>query len=388
MKDFYQKGKANVIIDGQYGSTGKGLIAGYFARHSVMPQGHVVHTTNAAPNAGHTTMWREEVGEHTIEPGRVKKLVLFHLPTGGVLRNELCYINAGAVVDIALFVKERANAEHVMGYKPHIQIHPNAVILDPGDVDTEGGIDSKMTKISSTRKGVGAAIARKVRREADLMDKWRLVDPLAAIKTNKLHFNDHLRHGQSVVIEVPQGLSLGLNHGGFYPYCTSREVSVAQALSDANIHPKWLGLTALCMRAFPIRVGSLPGTTSGGHYHDQREMQWHEFPVDEPEITTVTKRPRRIFSWSRNQYRDALAKTMPAVVFLNFVNYFGSTLQFFRHVQAMQEDHDSIGIKPMIVYGLGPMIEDVVDDYDEAERRLSLQIAARGDEARAEGNSA
>ena len=383
MKDFYRKHAASVIIDGQYGSTGKGLLAGYLAMKSSLPQGHIMHTTNAAPNAGHTTVWRETDAAYPLPedakfaaPSIVKKLVTYHLPTAGVIRNELCYINAGAVVDIGLLKRERQHAWDVMGVKPHIMIHPQAVILEPQDADDEKQLDSSAAKISSTQKGVGSAIARKVRRQAHGMRDWKVFDPNADFKVQALQLNDHLKHGQAIGIEVPQGLSLGLNHGGFYPYCTSREVSVAQALSDAGIHPRWLGLTALCMRTFPIRVGSLPGQSSGGCYYDQREIQWED--IGQPaELTTVTQRPRRLFTWSRQQYRDALVKTMPAVVFLNFCNYFQNIKAFYDHVKMMIEDHDLVGIKPQLLYGVGPMISDVCDSEAIVLGRLNDMFAAR-----------
>jgi adenylosuccinate synthase len=311
------------------------------------------------------------------EPTRIRTLVSYHLPTGGALRSELCYVNAGAVVDIALLLRERANTQQVTGHMTHIMIHPNAAMLLPEDRDSEISAGSSTEKISSTQKGVGSAISRKVRREAMTMKDWRVFDPTAALTINVLEPNRHLRNGQAWSVEVPQGLSLGLNHGGFYPYCTSREVSVAQALSDANIHPRYLGMVALCMRTFPIRVGSLPGQTSGGYYHDQKELDWTELPVPGPELTTVTKRPRRIFSWSRSQYRDALNKTLPAVVFLNFVNYFRTVREFEQHMADMDDDHHMVGVKPHIVYGLGPTIEDVTDDPGLAMSHLMHMIEER-----------
>ncbi len=360
--ELYQRCKASVIIDGQYGSTGKGLLAGYIALNSRYPRGGVVHTTNAAPNAGHTVRWGD--GE-----GGEKQMITYHLPTGALLRNELSYINAGAIIDLALFNKERETAEEVFGHRMMIQAHPNAALLLPKDAAYEKLEGTGTAAISSTQKGVGAALARKIRREALVARDHKKIDRESDLHINEQDFNTALMKGLSVSIEVPQGMSLGLNHGKFYPFCTSREVSVAQALSDANIHPRFLGHVALSMRTFPIRVGSLAGTTSGGHYYDQKEISWSDIGL-EPELTTVTKRPRRLFTWSRAQYRDALLKAIPAVVFLNFCNYFRSEKEFTSHVADMMVDHDEVGVKPMILYGLGPAVEDVYDDPVYAMRRF------------------
>jgi adenylosuccinate synthase len=351
------------------------LFAAWLADQSQLDKGVVVHTTNAAPNAGHTTEWSYPATDVSDE--RVYKLVLYHLPTGGVWRDELCYINAGAVVDIGVLAKELQHVHHVMEFPPNVLVHPSAVILQPEDRDDERGPNSAMHSISSTQKGVGAAIARKVRRTADLMNKFRTYAIDTPIRLERLDLNRHLAAGRALSIEVPQGMSLGLNHGGFYPYCTSREVSIAQAMSDAGVHPRHLGPVALTMRTFPIRVGSLPGSTSGGHYHDQREIDWTELPVSEPEITTVTKRPRRVFTWSREQYRDALRKAHPSVVFLNFVNYFKSAREFDSHMADMESDHDLTGIRPQIVYGLGPRVSDIMTLPSMARNLLTVLVERR-----------
>jgi adenylosuccinate synthase len=368
MHDFYWKGHASVVIDGQYGSTGKGLLAGYLAKQSSLPQGHVTHTTNAAPNAGHTTQWWDVDGND--QRTEMKKIVTYHLPTGGVLRGELCYINAGAVVDVPMLMKEIEEATATVGKTIHVQIHPHAAMLLPEDREAEAAPGSSAEAISSTRKGVGSAISRKVMRSADTMADWKKHYGEHALRVHTQSFNSSLKHGHSISIEVPQGISLGLNHSGFYPFCTSREVSVAQAMSDAGIHPKFLGFTALSMRTFPIRVGSLPGSTSGPYFFDQREIDWSDLDL-EPELTTVTKRPRRIFTWSREQYRQALIKAQPEIVFLNFVNYYRSVKQLDQQLAGMKEDHGLTGIDPTIIYGLGPCIEDVYDSYDKAAARIT-----------------
>ncbi len=106
-------------------------------------------------------------------------------------------------------------------------------------------------------------------------------------------------------------------------------------------------------------------------------MDWNDFPVSVPELTTVTKRPRRIFSWSRNQYRDALYKTLPSIVFLNFINYFRSVNEFNTRLAEMQEDHDMVGLKPMLLYGLGPKIDDVYESVDRARDALTSMVEGR-----------
>jgi adenylosuccinate synthase len=79
-------------------------------------------------------------------------------------------------------------------------------------------------------------------------------------------------------------------------------------------------------RTYPIRVanrfddkGKMIGW-SGPHYPDQEEIRWEQIGVA-PELTTVTKLPRRIFTFSEQQIREAVRANGNVQVFLNFCNY-------------------------------------------------------------------
>lgn len=336
---FVEDGKAAFICDGQYGSTGKGLFAAWLAG---MPGNSVdVATTNASANAGHTTKYAN--GD---------KFVTYHLPTFGVIQKKpLIYLNAGSIIDPNLLHKEVEECE----VNPRrIFIHPNAAIINGQDRKDETRWNSGAHRISSTQKGVGAALARKVRREATLAKDHHEIN--AKFNVEAMPLNLMLNAGQRVTVEVPQGFSLGLNER-FYPYCTSRQCTMMQGMSDANIHPRFAGSIAMCVRTYPIRVGSLPGQSSGDCYDDQQEIEWEDIDV-EPEVTTVTKRKRRVFTWSRSQFFDACAANWPNVVFLNFVNYNPGYAEVIK--QSIIESFRTSGRDlPTLVFGFGPNVEDV-----------------------------
>lgn len=69
-------------------------------------------------------------------------------------------------------------------------------------------------------------------------------------------------------------------------------------------------------RVHPIRVGG----NSGPCYPDQTEITWSDLGI-EPELTTVTQRVRRVFTWSQQQIEEAISVCCPTDVFLNFCNY-------------------------------------------------------------------
>ena len=79
-------GKLNITIDGQFGSTGKGLLNSYIAAHSTID----VAISNASPNAGHTFDLNDGKGKRTC----------FHLPVSGVVNsNTIIYLGAGSMID-------------------------------------------------------------------------------------------------------------------------------------------------------------------------------------------------------------------------------------------------------------------------------------------------
>ena len=361
MYDFIKHGKASVVIDGQFGSTGKGLAAAYQALNTKdVNWDKVICTTNAAPNAGHTTVLPDGT-----------KFVTFHMPTIGVLKQETTiYLNAGAIIDIELLKKEIVD----LGVDPErIRIHPNAAVITKDDKEYEAQKSSGATAIASTQKGVGRALARKIMRETKVAKDYEKELADIGISVLRMELNEAIASNWAIVIETPQGMSLSLNNG-FYPHCTSREVSVAQSFSDAGLHPSCLHKTLMTARTFPIRVGNIvddKGQTigySGDVYPDQKELSWDNFPHVEPERTTVTKRVRRIFTFSREQYLESVARLRPAIVHIGFCDYYTTRDEFDDMMNAIEYAHSRYGIRPDIVCSFGPSTDDVVSWIDARKR--------------------
>lgn len=354
MRDFNQPGKASVLFDGQFGSTGKGLAAAYVALNSPVD----ISVTNASSNAGHTTV---------LQGGR--KFITFHLPTAGVINeNALIYLDQGAMIDPEVLMEEIEE----FGIDPErLFIHPNAAVITPADKEYERKLTSGATSIASTQKGCGRALARKIMREGAVAGNypWHLK---VQKSVRSINLNQALKDGARVMIEVPQGFSLGIDRQ-FYPHTTSRCVSVMQGLTDAGVNPHFLGNVLMTTRANPIRVGNIlsegdTGTRmgySGDVYPDQRELTWGELGRV-PERTTVTKRIRRIFTWSNNQYCEALEVNRPTHVFLNFINYMNSRDELDGLVQKMNDIENHLGLRVGRLYGTGPAVQDVHNNYDSA----------------------
>lgn len=305
---WFEEGGAYVITDGQFGSTGKGSVAaliGYLFGDVID-----VVTTNAGPNSGHTGYF--------VPPGLEawEKVVTRQLPVAGVVARRMghdpyIYLNAGAIIDPAVLQSE------LIAYGlENVGIHPCAAIIEPIDMvaEQDDGSGTGPAAVASTGKGVGSALARKIMRRGNIAR-------IAASTLDEEYIRaERFDPSDVMLVETAQGFSLGINSEQFYPYVTSRECTVMQAMADARIGPRNLRKVLTTFRTFPIRVGNTPVGYSGGHYPDQKETSWQALGVA-PELTTVTGRERRVFTWSNLQFIEAVQANHPDVLFLSFMDY-------------------------------------------------------------------
>ena len=308
-----QKGKANVIIGGQWGSEGKGKLAGYlYYKYPFID----VAVCDFTPNAGHTYI-DGFGGEH------INKC----LPTGSVFDTvKYAIIGPHAVIDVGRLSVEIINAK-LINPKLNILIHPLACVLDKSDILAE---NIGLRKIASTMQGSAVAQINKIMRDPEgchlAKDSDELKNIGVTILDTHVFVQELIKRGSTVLLETAQGFDLGLNHGHEWPYVTGRDCLVGRAMDNAGISPKLIGSIIVALRTYPIRVGNIDGGNSGPCYSDQREMSWSE--ISEKlgrkiiEYTTVTKRVRRVFSWSDDQAIRMCNTLMPDYAFLNFVNYF------------------------------------------------------------------
>ena len=354
---FRQPGLASFVLGGQWGSEGKGAACASLA-YELAKRGERfdIVTVNAGAQAGHTS----------VHNGVTR--VVFHLPTASLVARQelgsigLIYLNAGAIIDPKGLMKEIWDNE--IGVLD-LAIHPNAAIITQECKDAENRADSAQTKIASTRKGVGEALSRKVLRSGMLAKDH----PDLAPYVRRINLNHEMAGGSSVLVEIPQGIGLSVDEQ-FYPHCTSRNCTVAQGMSDAGIHPWYYNQTMLVLRTFPIRVGNIMENgeqlgQSGGCYPDQHEIWWSDLGK-KAEITTVTKRVRRVFTFSVEQCRNALAVSRPDVVYLTFCDYLGDSHDVQALVREIENASARVGINPEIVYQYGPSTHDVFDTIRRA----------------------
>jgi len=339
-----------IIVDCQYGSTGKGLIAGYLAERD-KPDTLV---TAWAANAGHTYIDRA---------GR--KFVHTMLANGVVSPGlERVLLGPGSILNLDNLLAEiKSCHDLIIDNEIPIYCHANAAVITQQHRDEEEG---PMTLIGSTKKGCGAAAIQRIRRNPnDMNTALQLLNnhPVSEFVrvVTPMEYATVLDDAQIVQVEGAQGFSLSMYHG-FYPYTTSRDVSTAQILADCAIpFSGYGGLSVLgTCRTYPIRVANRFNSEgiqvgwSGPIYPDQEETTFESLsqPV---ELTTVTKLPRRIFTFSQQQVAEAVRMCGVNEIFLNFCNYIREEVEFNRINNMIEKS------APIVYEGWGPTANDIND---------------------------
>lgn len=335
-----QGGRFNIVTDGAWGSCGKGLITTAIA-DKYRPQ--LISTTNMA-NAGHTAV--NEDG---------KKFVAKAIPSAAVLTKWRKGYKPQIVIGAtAAFTIEQIQHEiHETEINYSLTIHERAGVITDEHKQAEADLKTGTKHLASTMQGCGTFLADKVMRRKELKlarDYPELAGYMPSALPKKLSTEQNQRlanmslplildrlmlsYNWTILHEGAQGFSLDINHGSHYPQCTSRGTTAIQNMADMGIRPDRLGDIYVVIRPFPIRVGSIIEDNeivgySGDAYPGQTETTWEKIATDcnappevmQGELTTVTKRLRRVFTFSEQQLREAVIINGATKLALNFANY-------------------------------------------------------------------
>lgn len=284
---------ATAIVGAQWGSEGKGVVA------AALAPWFKAAVRTGGPNAGHTFF---HAGQKHVARG---------IPCAWI--NSYCdlIIGAGAVVDYDLIRREAG--EIPISPDRLIYVDRQAVVIPEGAHNAEQEL---RLRIGSTAEGVGIARRMKIERDdsaATLTTDYEWDKPFRLADTVRL-LSEHLAMGHEVMLEGTQGSALSLHHGD-WPYVTSNDTNAAQMAADAGIAPSHVEHVILVARSYPIRVAGPSGPM--GH-----EVDWSEIPgAPKPELTTVTKKQRRIATWSDETFARAVLLNNPCGVVLTFADY-------------------------------------------------------------------
>ena len=305
---------ANVVVVGaQWGDEGKGKIVDWLSE-----QADIVVRFQGGHNAGHTL----------VIDGVTYKLSL--LPSGVVRGGKLSVIGNGVVVDPRALLDE---IDHLKGQgvtvtPDNLRIAENATLILPlhQELDAARESSNALTRIGTTRRGIGPAYEDKVGRRAirvmDLADLPSLdrkierllshhnalrrglgleeiavatvCDELKRVAPRVLPYIDSVwslldrkrREGRRILFEGAQGALLDIDHGT-YPFVTSSNTVAAQAATGSGLGPGAIGYVLGICKAYTTRVGEGPFPT------EQQNDIGRLLGERGREFGTVTGRPRR-----------------------------------------------------------------------------------------------
>jgi adenylosuccinate synthase len=305
---------ANVVVVGsQWGDEGKGKIVDWLSE-----QADIVVRFQGGHNAGHTL----------VIDGVTYKLSL--LPSGVVRRGKLSVIGNGVVIDPHALIEEidRLRGQGIDVTPENLRVAENATLILPlhQELDAIRESGNVLTRVGTTRRGIGPAYEDKVGRRAirvmDLAEPLALgrkierllthhnalrrgmgLDPVAAdtvrvqlesVAARVLPYMDSVwslldrkrREGKRILFEGAQGALLDIDHGT-YPFVTSSNTVAAQAATGSGLGPGAIDYVLGICKAYTTRVGEGPFPT------EQRNEVGRLIGDRGREFGTVTGRPRR-----------------------------------------------------------------------------------------------
>lgn len=359
------------LVGGQYGSEGKGLIAGHIGL------AHKHHVRVGGANAGHTLYTFD--GDEFTGPKHDKHVVR-QIPCGAYANpSAKLYLGPGALISAQVLHDELmavATWRLNRGFKPPwLHVDPRAHIITDQQIQAEAasGLKERIGSTSATaREGVGAAQAARVMRDLGCVTAKEFFTgpgaptwPVRIGDVPSMLAQAPKNDSNRILAEGTQGYDLSLTTGDF-PYVTSRNTTAAGLLADCGLAPKRLDRVIVVFRTYPIRVAG----NSGPFRDDSEEIDWSTIGVDpENERTTVTKKVRRVATFSYRQAWEACKVNGATEIALTFADYIdpeilrgaglwdynrGATLRGFPKVQRMVDQLEYETEVPVTMLGTGP----------------------------------
>lgn len=338
----------SVVVGGQYGSEGKGKIAL-----------HIAQATKAAavvrvggPNSGHTGV-----------DSQGRSWIFRQLPASCLAKDALVILPAGSLIDTEILKRE---VDEVQLDEARLFIDRRATVVTQAHrrAESDEGI---VESIGSTGSGTGAALRERLSRSRSHMlasdDSYlkKFIHPFVPDLLRSL-----LSQGKRVVIEGTQGFGLSIWHGPAFPNATSRDATAANFVAEAGLAPHDVDDVVLAIRSFPIRVGGNSGPL-------ENEIDWPtlaseaKLPSSHVELTSATKRVRRVARFHPEIVRQAITVNRPHRIVMNHLDYIDSdtksgwasdkAVKFLGDVERMIDCKiDLVGVSPKSLIEAGTFI--------------------------------
>jgi adenylosuccinate synthase len=348
----FAPGTLTTVLDASAGSSGKGKIGSFIAEHADSFQ---FCCNTFMPQAGH---WVRLSDGRTFFYQTLNSCAYLHE------KYEKMYMGPGCTIELPAFwreMEENGVPHHKVGISPVAAILQDIDgAFERGEVDLDGNVVTERhlgtMKSGSTCHGVGACKARKILRRPNI----KLARDIPELKEFLCNVPEEvmgrLDNGQAGLLEIAQGFQLSYLLQDFYPFCTSRNCTISAGFDDMMLPPRYAGNVILNIRTYPIRINNkkfigedgahltwddiqagvphaVETYNSGPGYEDQEEIEWDELtklsgsPEPIIEMTSVTKLPRRAFTFSKQnldqaiRYNDTGRAIYLSVNFANYVDY-------------------------------------------------------------------
>jgi adenylosuccinate synthase len=210
-------------------------------------------------------------------------------------------------------------------------VTPDLLTVDPYSVvisdDMKASERELVESVASTGSGTGAATAAKCMRSPrahlvkDALAEHSWLRPFVRDVRSGLH--ELMVRGQPIIIEGTQGFGLSLHHSRMFPHTTSKDTTAAQFVMEAGLSPLQVSEVILVIRTFPIRVagqqaGPLPDEISWEQLREEAGV-----PHDVAELTTVTRKLRRVARFNLGLVKDACDVNRPTGLVVHGLDYLG-----------------------------------------------------------------
>lgn len=310
------KKSIDIVVGGNFGDEGKGQICAWLVEgQMILGEPYRFAVRVGGSNAEH----RFETPDGKHYTGRV-------LPVAGwVDRNIKMVLGAGHMIKLNSFLRETNELTNLYGsQRDRIFIDPQAGVIAPNHIEWGKGAASYR---GSTHQGTGQAVAHKVVRNGKFViarDYPELADYIHN-DTARL-MEKWMQDGDTGLLEGSQGALLSLNHG-YYPYCTSKDVTPAALLAEAGISTRRVRNIWAVYRTVPMRVPGNSGPSKGD------ELSWEELELaigrpipEEAKQQTDSGERERVFLWSWEEFKKTVAMIGPTHMALTFADWWPTSL--------------------------------------------------------------
>lgn len=342
------KKSIDIVCGGNFGDEGKGSICAYLVYDQMQqnkPYGFAVRVGGS--NAEH----RFETPDGQRHTGRI-------LPVAGWMDPDIkMVLGAGHMIRLDSFFREVEELKAIYNDQcDRIFIDSQAGVIESHHI--KAGRTAAAQR-GSTHQGTGQAVAHKVMRDGKFKTAQDYPDLHDYIHDDTVGLMDcWMQNGETGLLEGSQGALLSLNHG-YYPFCTSKDVTPAALLAEAGISTRRVRHIWAVYRTVSMRVPGNSGPSDG------RELGWDELeqacgkqiPEDAKRQTDSGDR-ERIFLWSWKEFKKTITMIGPTHIALTFADWWpvlwmkGSTLD--DHIGEMER----LARCPVSIVRNGPAWDD------------------------------